>query len=171
MELNDLNISFGEKVIFSHADFFFPEAGVTFLGGESGIGKTTLLRALFAQYPDCAFLFQEDRLLPWRTAAQHITDVLPKGGGTAEKWLKIVELEGEGGRYPAELSGGMRRRLALGRCLALGGRAYLLDEPFAGVDEERSRRILARLRDLGTPVVLTGHSPELKQQCDHIIEL
>lgn len=172
MELKDLTIRFGDKRVFEGASFSFPEEGVTLLSGASGVGKTTLLRALFDAYPDCAFLFQEDRLLPWRTAGQHILDVMDAPEKeTALSWLQLVELEGEEESYPEALSGGMRRRLALGRCLALGGRAYLLDEPFAGVDIQRAERILSRIRALGVPVILTGHSPELKDWCDREISL
>ncbi len=137
------------------------------------MGKTTLLRALFAAYPaDSAFLFQEDRLLPWRTVAQHLTDVMPPARrGEASRWLELVELTGEERSYPAQLSGGMARRLALGRCLALPSTRLLLDEPFAGVDLPRQERILERIKALGKAVVMTGHSPELERWADHVIQL
>ena len=84
-------------------------------------------------------MFQEDRLLPWRTAAQQLSDVLPKERrGEVPALLALAELTGEEGRYPAQLSGGMGRRLALARCLALPAQLYLLDEPFAGVDPPRA---------------------------------
>lgn len=173
VELRDLSISFGDKVIFDHRDFFVPDRGVTFLSGPSGVGKTTLLRAFFRAYPqDTAFLFQEDRLLPWRTALQHVTDVLPKARrDEAGRFLALVELEGEENTYPGQLSGGMARRLALARCLALGGARYLLDEPFAGVDLPRQKRLLDGIRALGSPVLLTGHGQELRGWADHVLEL
>lgn len=172
MELRDLTVRFGDKVVFDRANFTFPDRGVTLLSGESGVGKTTLLRALLNWYPECAFLFQEDRLLPWRRVEEHILDVMGKPDREkARAFLALVELEGEEDRYPRELSGGMRRRLALGRCLALGGRAYLLDEPFAGVDLERAERILNRIRRLDRPVILTGHTSELKTWADYEIQL
>ncbi len=111
MELRDLTVRFGDKVVFDHRDFTFSNQGVTLLTGPSGVGKTTLLKALFEQYrPASAFLFQEDRLLPWRTVEQHLTDVMPPFRRLeAPGILKLVELEGEEKSYPAELSGGMAK--------------------------------------------------------------
>lgn len=173
MELRDLSVRYGDKVVFDHRDFSFPDTGLTLLSGPSGVGKTTLLKALFHQYRhDTAFLFQDDRLLPWRTVEQHLTDVMDKGRwGEVPGILALVELTGEEKSYPGELSGGMARRLALGRCLALGGARYLLDEPFAGVDLPRQERILEGLRALGKPVVLTGHEGELSQWVDRVVAL
>lgn len=159
-----------------------PEEGITALSGPSGCGKTTLLRVLAGLQP-CGegqvetpprptILFQEDRLLPWRTVGQHISDVLPKGRrGEVPRWLALAELEGEAGSFPAALSGGMRRRLALARALACGGGLYLLDEPFTGVDAPRASRILARIRALGVPVLLSCHEGEVLSLCDKVVYL
>ena len=127
-----LTVCFGEKRILEDFSLKLPAKGITALSGPSGCGKTTLLRVLAGlqqpasgrvQVPRPAvMLFQEDRLLPWRTAGEHIADVLPKERrGEVEAYLALAELEEEGDRYPAALSGGMRRRLALARALACGG--------------------------------------------------
>lgn len=172
MELRDLTIAFGEKVVFDHRDFTFPDSGLTLLVGPSGVGKTTLLRALRNAYPDSAFLFQEDRLFPRRTVEQHLLDVMDKPDRErVSRCLALVELVGEEKSYPAQLSGGMARRLALARCFALGGARYLLDEPFAGVDEPLQLRILARLKELKPPIVLTTHNENLFPYADHMIKL
>jgi ABC-type nitrate/sulfonate/bicarbonate transport system ATPase subunit len=116
-----------------------------------------------------AFLFQENRLLPWRTVGQQITDVLPR-----ERWdelprfLAFAELEGEGDSAPDALSGGMARRLALARCAALGGECLLLDEPFTGVDQARRGRLMERLRALETPIILVSHEPDVVDACDRV---
>ena len=107
-------------MVLDRFSFDVPVAGVTALSGPSGCGKTTLLRVLAGlEKPrsgavegivpcQTALLFQDDRLLPWRTVEQHLTDVLPR-----ERWrevpglLALVELEGEERTRPAALSGGI----------------------------------------------------------------
>ena len=184
IKLQDLTLRYGDKLVLDHFSLELPDRGLTALSGPSGCGKTTLLRVMAGlAEPEggavsgvdparTAFLFQEDRLLPWRTAAQHITDVLPKHRrGEAERWLSFAELEGEGGAYPANLSGGMARRLALARCAALGGELLLLDEPFTGVDAERTARMLDRLRALDVPIVMATHQPQVLEACGLVVEL
>lgn len=175
-------LSFGEKVVFRDLSLMIPETGITLLRGPSGCGKTTLLRVLAGlqmlengrvlgiRPEETAFLFQENRLLPWRTVEQHIQDVLPRNHRTeVGQWLELVELTGEEKSAPGALSGGMARRLALARCLALGGNLLLLDEPFAGIDPERAGRILERIRCLEISVVMVSHESGLF--ADRIIDL
>lgn len=184
IRMEKLNLSFGDKQVLRDFSLTLPEGGITALRGPSGCGKTTLLRVLAGlEQPgsgtvagitprETAFLFQENRLLPWRTVEQHITDVLPRERrGEAGDWLRLVELEGEENAFPAALSGGMCRRLALARCLALGGKLYLLDEPFAGVDPARAKRIMERMKERRLPVVLVSHEQPILAMADHIIDL
>ena len=180
----ELCISFGSKAVLDHFSLDLPESGVTALSGPSGCGKTTLLRVLAglerpqsgtvegAPPRQTAILFQDDRLLPWRTVGQHLTDVMPRERwGEAPALLALAELEGEEHAFPAALSGGMGRRLALARTLALDARLYLLDEPFAGVDLPRALRILERLKALPAPVLLISHEPAILARADHVVEL
>lgn len=183
-QIDDLSVAFGEKQVLDRFSLTLREDGVTALSGPSGCGKTTLLRVLAGlQKPDAGtvtgidpqktvLLFQENRLLPWRGVREQITDVLPRRRkDEAERWLALAELEGEGDARPDQLSGGMQRRLALARALALGASWYLLDEPFAGVDPERAQRILSRIRELNMPVLLASHEEHILSMADRVVYL
>ncbi len=184
IQIRDLTLRYGDKPVLDQFSLELSGSGLTALTGPSGCGKTTLLRVLAGlERPDAgtvegidpartAVLFQEDRLLPWRTAEQQIADVLPRERrGEAADWLAFAELEGEGRTRPAALSGGMARRLALARCAALGGNLLLLDEPFTGVDIPRALRLLERLRGLHVPVLLVSHEAAVLDACDRVIAL
>lgn len=184
IQIRDLTLRYGDKPVLDQFSLELSDSGLTALTGPSGCGKTTLLRVLAGlERPDAgtvegidpartAVLFQEDRLLPWRTAEQQIADVLPRERrGEAADWLAFAELGGEGRTRPAALSGGMARRLALARCAALGGSLLLLDEPFTGVDLPRALRLLERLRGLHVPVLLVSHEAAVLDACDRVIAL
>ncbi len=132
------------------------------LVGPSGSGKSSLLRvAMGLQKPfagsvdlerpksDIGILFQDDALLPWRTARQNVSlglrfrgmskhDALTK----ADEWLARLGLEGLEDRYPRRLSGGQRKRVALAQVLALEPKLILMDEPFASLDAIVRTRII-----------------------------
>ena len=181
MRVEHLTVSYGEKRVLDGFSLEIPQ-GVTVLSGPSGCGKTTLLRTIAGlERPESgrvegitpaetAILFQEDRLFPWRTVEQHLTDVLPRSRwNEVPRWIALAGLEGEEHRRPAALSGGMRRRLALVRALALGGQLYLLDEPFTGVDPARVRRLMDTLRALDAPVLLSSHETLACSLADQVI--
>jgi NitT/TauT family transport system ATP-binding protein len=130
------------------------EGQVVSLIGPSGSGKSTVLRAIAGLHPpaggsialsvdrrETGFLFQDDALLPWRTARQNVALGLRLRGAAqaealaeADRWLDRLGLGGFGGRYPRQLSGGQRKRVALAQVLALQPKLLLMDEPFASLD-------------------------------------
>ena len=156
--------------------------------GPNGCGKSTLLRVIAGLLrpdrgavllddapiagPDAqiGLVFQEPRLLPWRSAADNITYPLELAGWSADRRARrLVELAdlvaldpGVAGNRPAELSGGTRQRVALARALALEPAVLLLDEPFSALDalsRERFDLELLRLWErAATTIVLVTHS-------------
>jgi ABC-type nitrate/sulfonate/bicarbonate transport system ATPase subunit len=131
--------------------------------GPSGCGKTTLLtivaglvsgysgRLDIAPGTRLAYVFQEPRLLPWRSVADNLRLVLPDDAATEErvrKALAEVELESAANVFASRLSLGMARRVALARAFVVGPSLLLLDEPFVSLDEPTARRLRLLLLDL-----------------------
>ncbi len=145
--------AFGETKVLTDVSAQVQKGEVVSLRGVSGAGKTTLLMIISGlMKPDKGkvqtkggvnFLFQEDRLLPWLTVKENILFVNRSADTTA--LLALVSLEGCDDMYPDELSGGMKRRLAIARTLAGKGGVTILDEPFTGLDEELRAQVSERV--------------------------
>jgi NitT/TauT family transport system ATP-binding protein len=158
--------SFGELTLFREFSVDFPKGAVSVILGPSGCGKTTLLHMLAGiVVPDSglienpgdrriSYLFQEPRLIPWRTVRQNLEFVL---AGTASPSdcramaLKALERVGIGefaDAYPAELSGGMRQRAVIARAFAYPGEILLMDEPLQALDLARKLDLAGWFLDL-----------------------
>ena len=142
-------------------DVQMTEGSFTSLLGPSGCGKSTLLnmlagfvrptagevlvdnRPVEGPGSDRGMVFQEYALFPWRTAAANVTfgpmiqrKSRSEQHALAERYLKMVGLSEHGGKYPSELSGGMKQRVAIARALANGASVLLMDEPFGALDAQ-----------------------------------
>ena len=170
------NISkvYGDNVVLSDVSASILPGEVTAVKGVSGAGKTTLLMILSGlMKPDegevhseggVSFLFQEDRLLPWLTVRENILFVNPCAD--TDMLLEMMDLSDTQDMYPDELSGGMKRRLAIARTLAGKGDVVFLDEPFTGLDEELRRdvaqKVFAHLRTRAVAFI-SHDSEEVKE--------
>ena len=177
-----------------------PEGEFWALIGPSGCGKSTLLRILSGllkptsgtvllenQPPQklvakkrVGWLSQNPALLPWKTVQENIAlaqQINPQNHRTlleTEKLLEMVNLSDFAEAYPFTLSGGMQQRVALARTLALGADLWLMDEPFAALDELTRETLIAELLQLWqqfrpTVVWVTHHIYEAVRLADRVL--
>ncbi len=192
IELRDVALSFptasdGRLLALDGIDLAIEAGQLVALIGPNGSGKSTLLRVIAGLLPPdrgsatidgdpitgpdprIGLVFQEPRLLPWRTTAANVAYPLELAGvphterqERVDEALRTVGLEGSTGLLPRQLSGGMRQRAALARALTLEPRVLLLDEPFSALDELTRERLNLELLELAargpTTMLLVTHS-------------
>lgn len=176
ISIKNLSFSYGEKSVLSHFNLNIRRGERIWIQAPSGFGKTTLLRLICGlETPDegeiileeglrIVPVFQEDRLLPWRSVAGNIRLVLKDmpardAKEITDEVLSAVGLEEASSKLPAMLSGGMARRVALARAIAAGGDVLVLDEPFVGLDEDIKKRIAdyIKLKYDGKTIIIITH--------------
>lgn len=180
MRLERISVRFGGRAVLENFDLSLPRQGIVAIMAPSGAGKSTLLRVLAGLLPAPgaelgplagmrrAMVFQEDRLLPWLTVLDNIMLVM-EGANQAERARLALRQLGIGGAaalLPGSLSGGMRRRAALARALAVDPELMLLDEPFNGLDNEAVSAAAACIRRQAgrALVVVVTHQREHARQ-------
>lgn len=179
LNIEHVSYAYGKKQVLKDLSLTLRDGELLAVMGESGCGKSTLLHLLAGlKQPNAgkletsfarpAYVFQEPRLFPWLTVLENLLAVLDRP--TEEDAQKAKEILSELGLvdcaalYPAQLSGGMKSRVALARALVFDGDLYLLDEPFAALDEERRRKLIVFLRNRfqksGAAAILVTHQTE-----------
>ncbi len=180
LKISKLTKYFDGKKIFRDFSYDFPPAGIFAIVGESGIGKTTLLRIISGLdkdysgevigggFSNVSFAFQEYRLLPTLTALDNavlaVSDT--KDGDTVKKaasiFLRLGFSKEDMLLYPSELSGGMKQRASLARAFLKAAPVLLLDEPTKELDSENASLVVDMIAEAGTErlVLLVTHRPE-----------
>lgn len=191
IEIRGIYKKYKKEYIYENFSLSFPEGQVTVLLGPSGCGKTTLLRMLagLESYEKgtisglsgkrISFVFQEDRLLPWLTVGENLALVLKsflkpdQAKKRVEQVLELLNIPETRNMMPEELSGGMQRRVAIGRALAYDGDIMILDEPFKGMDEALKNEVLPKLakswEESGKTVILVTHDLSDARKLSHSI--
>lgn len=170
--IRNLSKSFGDKRVLEGFDLTVPDGGICCIMGESGCGKSTLIKLIMGIYapdggriagvPDnIAAVFQEDRLCEDFSALTNVRITAARGVTSARisEEFSVLGLEGNEKTPARQLSGGMRRRVALIRAFMADAPLIILDEPFTGLDPDN--RALAidyvRARRAGKTIILVTH--------------
>jgi ABC-type nitrate/sulfonate/bicarbonate transport system ATPase subunit len=168
-------------------DFVCGSGDFVCLLGRSGCGKSTLLqlmagletpstgqiavagRELDGPSRETSIVFQDHGLFPWMTVQKNVEFNMKARGAaareratTGRKFIDMTGLTGFEGRYPHELSGGMRQRVGIARALTTGPKALLMDEPFGALDAQTRGNLQDELLQIWekqrTTVLFVTHS-------------
>lgn len=187
-EVINLSKKYGDNQVICNFSLQIAPCEHIALTGPSGCGKTTLLRIISGiEKQDCgeivtnqkiAYMQQEPRLLPWKTAEENVSIVLKNyDSHSAKKYLDEVNLNDTYQKYPGELSGGMAQRVSFARFLAYadtsGANLLLLDEPFSALDFDASEQMLHVLLNHAKDksLLLVTHSEKCFDKFDRIVRL
>lgn len=173
MKFENVSKSFGEKKVLKGFNATFKEGVATAIMGESGCGKTTLLRIIAGlEKADggevrkdgarVAYLFQEDRLIESLSAFDNIRLVSKASDEEIKAMLFEMGLGADIDGKVADFSGGMKRRVSIARALLFDAPLVLLDEPFRGLDEQTKAKVAAVMQKslAQKTAILVTHSSE-----------
>jgi NitT/TauT family transport system ATP-binding protein len=189
VQIKDVTKQFGPTTALQSIELEIDEREFVSLIGPSGCGKSTLLRIIGDLIQptsgtalvngksarqaridrDYGIVFQDAVLYDWRTVTKNIALPLElarwnrkRRTAKVKQMLELVELEGFGGHYPWQLSGGMQQRVAIARALSFDPALLLMDEPFGALDEMTRERLNMELLSIweasGSTVVFVTHS-------------
>ena len=165
MKIENLNVQYGNRVIFSNFNLEISENQITCILGSSGVGKTTLIEHIASkaqkENENVAIAFQEPRLFEHLTVYENLKLI----GYSKQEIVRILEkigLEKHLHSYPNKLSGGEKQRVNLARALLSDCNLLLLDEPFFSLDVKLKIRFIKLLIEekLGKTIVFVTHDIE-----------
>lgn len=196
LQIKGLSKRFGEQVVLDNIDLDVPLGEQTTIIGRSGIGKSVLLKCISGlmepdagsvtmsdggAVPHCSYVFQQNALFDSLSVFDNVALPLRETGGLSQneielrvmEMLEALDLSAAEKKYPAEVSGGMQKRVALARALVTRPEIVLFDEPTTGLDPERKysvfEMVLQYREQFGFTVVMVSHDvPEVFQISDNV---
>lgn len=187
IQIENLTKQYNTQLVLNEFSLLVRDGEKVAIMGESGRGKTTLLRIIAGletydagqisgfDKKDVAYVFQEPRLFDSLSVIKNLIVVSQQPSRVAEKkameLLTLVGLEKDKAKYPSELSGGMKQRLALARAFMVDRPILLLDEPFSALDQETRNDMIefVKARTKNKTVILVTHdSDDAHALCERV---
>lgn len=197
LQIRNLSKRFGEQVVLDGIDLDIPLKSHTTVIGQSGTGKSVFLKCISkllvpdsgsilfsdssAEIPQCAYMFQQNALFDSLTVFDNVAMPLREKHRISKselaervrELLHQLDLEEASSKYPAEISGGMQKRVALARALITSPEIILFDEPTTGLDPQRKFAVFDMIRNyrerFGFTVIMVSHDvPEVFGISDQI---
>lgn len=201
IKLENVNISYDNKEILKNFSYDFADNSMIAIVGRSGCGKSTLLKTIAGlikpnkgkafyndivikkPIKDICMMHQTYSNFPWKTCLENVLFPVKNNGKItneqkkeATELLKRVGLEDYIDKYPHELSGGMKQRLALARTLMIKPKVILMDEPLSALDDKTRSDMQNLILQLhyntkNTVIMVTHNLDEAEKMCNQIINL
>ncbi len=197
LQIRNLSKRFGEQVVLDGIDLDIPLKSHTTVIGQSGTGKSVFLKCISkllvpesgsirlsdssGEIPQCAYMFQQNALFDSLTVFDNVAMPLREKSRISKsdlaervrELLRQLDLEDAASKYPAEISGGMQKRVALARALITSPEIILFDEPTTGLDPQRKFAVFDMIRNyrerFGFTVIMVSHDvPEVFGISDQI---
>ena len=186
INFSNINISFNERDLYKDFSISFNENSINFIMGESGVGKTTLIKhlkdELLTKGNRVSITFQESRLIPWKNVYKNL-EIVIKDKFNKDERKKIIKeildnmnLKETESLFPHELSGGMKQRVNIARAILFDGDIFIMDEPFKGLDKYNKEKIIYFLKDYfkkkqKTVIIISHDINEVREFVDKYILL
>ena len=186
INFSNINISFNERDLYKDFSISFNENSINFIMGESGVGKTTLIKhlkdELLKKGNRISITFQESRLIPWKNVYKNL-EIVIKDKFNKDERKKIIKeildnmnLKETESLFPHELSGGMKQRVNIARAILFDGDIFIMDEPFKGLDKDNKEKVIKFLKDYfksreKTVVIISHDINEVREFVDKYILL